>query len=61
MNLFEIKWYIYNELVEAKKEAYWSESELTDRWNKKINGLDDIIRYEYKLIKKINLPNLFNT
>lgn len=58
MNLYEIKWYIYNELVEAKEEAYWSESELTDRWNKKINGLDDIIRYEYKLIKEINLPNL---
>jgi hypothetical protein len=58
MNLYEIKWYIYDELVEAKQEAYWSESELTDRWNKSINGLNDIIRYEYKLIKKINLPNL---
>jgi len=58
MNLYEIKWYVYDELVEAKEEAYWSESELTDRWNKKINGLDDIIRYEYKLIKEINLPNL---
>lgn len=60
MNLYEIKWYVYDELVEAKNEAYWCESDLTDRWNKSINGLHDIIRYEYKLIKEINLPDLFN-
>lgn len=57
MNLYEIKWYVYDELVETKKEAYWCESDLTDRWDKP--GLEDIIRYEYKLIKEISLPNLF--
>lgn len=32
MNLYEIKWYIDNELVETREDAYWSESELTDKW-----------------------------
>lgn len=57
MNLYEIKWYVYDELVETKREAYWCESDLTDRWDKP--GLEDIIRYEYKFIKEISLPNLF--
>jgi len=56
MNLYEIKWYVYNKLVETKQEAYWHESELTDKWNKDIRGTEDIIRYEYTFIKQIKLP-----
>lgn len=59
MNLYEIKWYVYDELVQTKNEAYWCESDLTDRWDRTTKGLEDIIRYEYKLIKEISLPNLF--
>ena len=59
MNLYQIKWYVDNELVETREDAYWSESELTDKWNKDIRGVEDIIHYEYKLIKEIKLPNLF--
>ena len=59
MNLYEIKWYIDNELVETREDAYWSESDLTDKWDKDIKGVEDIIRYEYTFIKQIKLPNLF--
>lgn len=54
--LFKIKWYVNDELVETKNEAYWCESDLTDRWDK-FSTTDGMIRYEYKYIKDIKLPD----
>jgi len=44
-------------LTETKEEAYWADSELEERYDKLINGIDDIVGYEYEFIKQIKLPN----
>lgn len=45
-------------LTETKEEAYWADCELKERYDKLINGISDIVRYEYEFIKQIKLPNL---
>ena len=57
MRLYEIKWYVNDKLTETKCEAYWCESDLTDRYDKFISGIGDIVRYEYEYIKDIKLPD----
>jgi len=57
MRLYNIKWYVNGELTETKDEAYWADSELEERYDKLINGIDDIVSYEYEFIKQIKLPN----
>lgn len=54
--LYEIKWYVNDQLTETKQEAYWSDEDLEERWNSFTYGVEDILRYEYKYIKDINLP-----
>ena len=57
MRLYKIRWYVNGELTETKDEAYWADSELEERYDKLINGIDDIVSYEYEFIKQIKLPN----
>lgn len=57
MNLYKIKWYVNGELSQTKNEAYWCESDLTDRYDKFISGIEHIVRYEYEYIKDIKLPD----
>ena len=57
MRLYKINWYVNGELTETKDEAYWADSELEERYDKLINGIDDIVSYEYEFIKQIKLPN----
>ena len=57
MNLYEIKWYVNGVLTETKCEAYWCDSDLTDRWDWYTTE-DGMLRYEYVFIKEIKLPNL---
>ena len=45
-------------LTETKEEAYWADSELKERYDGLINGISDIVGYEYEFIKQIKLPNL---
>ena len=59
MRLYKINWYVNGVLTETKEEAYWADSELEERYDKLINGIDDIVGYEYEFIKQIKLPNLF--
>lgn len=54
--LYKIKWYVNDELVETTNEAYWCESDLTDRWEK-FSTTDGMLRYEYEYIKDIKLPD----
>lgn len=58
MRLYKIKWYVNGVLTETKEEAYWCDSELTERYDGVINGISDIVGYEYEFIKEIKLPNL---
>ena len=59
--LYEIKWYVNDQLTETKQEAYWSDEDLEERWNSFTYGVEDILRYEYRYIKDISLPdNIFD-
>ena len=58
MRLYKIKWYVNGVLTETKEEAYWADSELKERYDGLINGIEDIVGYEYEFIKQIKLPNL---
>lgn len=57
MRLYKIKWYVNGVLTETKEEAYWADSELEERYDGFINGISDIVGYEYEFIKQIKLPN----
>jgi hypothetical protein len=59
MRLYEVKWYVNDEIFLTKEYAFWAESELKDDLDIQIRGIEDIIRYEYKFIQEIKLPNLF--
>jgi hypothetical protein len=59
MRLYKVKWYVNGVLTEVKEEAYWADSELKERYDKLINGISNIVGYEYEFIKEIKLPNLF--
>lgn len=54
--LYEIKWYVNDQLTQTKQEAYWSDEDLEERWNSFTYGVEDILRYEYRYIKDISLP-----
>lgn len=59
--LYEIKWYVNDQLTQTKQEAYWSDEDLEERWNSFTYGVEDILRYEYRYIKDISLPdNIFD-
>jgi hypothetical protein len=58
MRLYRIKLYVNGMLTETNEEAYWADCELKDRYDRLINGISDIVRYEYEFIKQIKLPNL---
>lgn len=58
MKLYKVKWYVNGLLTETKEEAYWCDSDLTDRYDNFIKGIEDIVGYEYEFIKVIKLPNL---
>ena len=55
--LYEIKWYVNDQLTEIKREAYWSDEDLEERWNSFTCGVEDILRYEYRYIKDIKFPD----
>ncbi len=59
MRLYEVKWYVNNEMFLEKEYAYWADSELKENLDNQIRGIEDMIRYEYKFIQEIKLPNLF--
>jgi len=57
MRLYKVNWYVNGELTETKDEAYWCESDLTDRYDNFINGHEDILSYDYTYIKDIGFPD----
>jgi hypothetical protein len=57
MRLYKINWYVNGELTETKEEAYWCDSDLEERWNSYIFGVEDILNYDYTYIKDIKLPD----
>ena len=58
MRLYELKWYVKDELFLTKEYAFWADSELKETLDNQIRGIEDIIRYEYEFIQEIKLPNL---
>jgi hypothetical protein len=59
MRLYKVNWYVNDEMFLEKEYAYWADSELTESLDNQIRGIEDMIRYEYKFIQEIKLPNLF--
>lgn len=59
MRLYKVNWYVNDEMFLEKEYAYWADSELKDDLDNQIRGIEDMIRYEYKFIQEIKLPNLF--
>lgn len=58
MRLYKVNWYVNNEMFLEKEYAYWADSELKENLDNQIRGIEDMIRYEYKFIQEIKLPNL---
>ena len=58
MRLYKVNWYVNDEMFLEKEYAYWADSELTESLDNQIRGIEDMIRYEYKFIQEIKLPNL---
>lgn len=58
MRLYKVNWYVNDEMFLEKEYAYWADSELKESLDSQIRGIEDMIRYEYKFIQEIKLPNL---
>jgi hypothetical protein len=57
MRLYKVKWFVNDELSREVEEAFWADSELIERYDEQLRGVENIIRYEYEYIRDIKLPD----